>query len=65
MSQQQNSCILCSGESVFKIPAIANTNISKNNKNKNSPPGRLVDDYIKQTKQDVKREKRRLKSEEM
>ena len=65
MSQQQNSCILCNGESVFKIPAIANTNISKSNKNESLRPGHLVDDYIKQTKQDVKKEKRRLKSEEM
>ena len=65
MSQQQNSCVLCNGESVFKIPAIANTNISKSNKKESLRPGHVVDDYIKLAKEEVRKEKRRLQSEEV
>ena len=61
MSERQKSCIHCESEKIFKVPNVLR---SKKNNFSNFKPGKLVDEYITQTKEEVKKEKHRLKNEE-
>ena len=63
MSDTHESCNFCFSENIFKLPNILAKNIKS--KNSSGPPGKIVDRYIEQAKQDINSEKRRLKSEEL
>jgi putative FmdB family regulatory protein len=65
MSESQDSCILCESESIFKVPSILSSNFRADIDKRPSKVGKIVDDYIQQTKKDVKDQKRKLKSEEI
>tara|TARA_B100000085_G_scaffold218006_1_gene202599 strand:+ start:6420 stop:6680 length:261 start_codon:yes stop_codon:yes gene_type:complete len=54
----------CRSEHVFRLPALADTNI-KNKTFSKSKVGSVVDKYIKDAKEEIKTEKKKLKSEEM
>ena len=56
-------CDLCHGTDIFKVPSMQ---IAKKVKEKASTtPGKIVDEYIKSTKEEIKTEKRKLASEEI
>lgn len=56
-------CDLCASTDIFKVPSMqTETKIKRASKEK---PGKLVDEYIEQTKKEIKKEKRNLSKEEM
>ena len=58
---EQDRCILCSSEDIYKVPSIQ----SQIKKTENTKPGKIVDQYIKDAKKEIKQEKKRLSSEEI
>lgn len=59
---QQERCTLCQSEDIFKVPSIqiqSKPTVSK------AKAGKIVDEFIKDAKEEVKREKKKLASEEM
>ncbi len=61
MSFEEQKCIHCGSESIFKVPSLSKNNIFSGA----NRPGKVVDKYIKDAKQEIQREKIKLKSEEM
>ena len=59
---EQDRCIHCSSEDIFKVPSIQ---IMKKTTSTTKKPGKIVDQYIKDAKEEIKKEKRSLASEEM
>ena len=54
-------CIFCYSENIFKLPSLSeNKALKKTNK-----AGKIVDQYIKDAKQELKKEKKSLKTEEL
>lgn len=62
MNYEEQHCIKCYSEQVFKIPSLGMPKISKPTASKT---GKIVDEYIEDVKKEIKREKIKLKSEEM
>lgn len=61
---EDQKCTHCFSEDVFKVTKLEYTgNPSKTNSN--AKPGKIVDDYIKEAKKEINREKKKIKSEEM
>tara|TARA_Y100001970_G_C13736686_1_gene604171 strand:+ start:283 stop:501 length:219 start_codon:yes stop_codon:yes gene_type:complete len=60
---EQDRCILCNSEDIFKVPSIQTQ--ARNTSTQNKKPGKIVDKYIEDTKKEIKKEKRRLASEEI
>ena len=56
-------CIHCYSDDVFRLPQ----GVSSKGKTHNMPskPGKIVDKYIKEVKQEIKKEKEKLRSEEL
>lgn len=61
---ERQCCIGCKSEEVFRLPPSGLTGISETKEKQTSKPGQVVDQYIKDAKEEVKREKKKLKSEE-
>lgn len=61
MSYDSQTCIECGSEQVFRIPSLSSTKVSV----KSSKPGKVVNDYIKEVKQEIKQEKKELRSREL
>ena len=61
MSFDSQVCIECGSTSVFRVPSLSE--IKKNNKV--AKPGKIVDDYIRDAKKEVKEEKKHLRSKEL
>ena len=61
MSFEEQVCIECGSGDVFKVPHVLDI------KNNLAPQrtGKIVDDYIKDAKQDLKNEKKDLRSKEL
>ena len=62
MSFEGQSCTACNSDNVFKIPSL---NLHKITTEAASKVGKVVDDYIRDVKQEIKEEKHRLKTEEL
>jgi len=62
MSFEEQVCISCESSNVFKIPSIGNSIIDKQRSRK---PGKVVDEYIRDAREEIKQEKIKLKSEVM
>jgi hypothetical protein len=62
MNYEEQHCVECSSEKVFKIPSLGMSKVSRSTSSK---AGKIVDEYIEDVKKEVKREKLKLKSEEM
>jgi len=60
----QERCIKCNAaDSLFKLPAFS---VKKGVPTPSTrKPGQLVDEYIKDTKEEIKKEKKRLKTEKI
>lgn len=60
MSYVLKKCIFCDSKDIFKIPSMS---ISKDINKTSTPskrPGKIVDEYIRQTKKEVEDQKRSL-----
>lgn len=62
MSFDGQLCLNCDSSSVFKVPSIGQAKVSKKS---SSRPGKIVDEYIRDAKKEIKQEKLKLRSEEM
>lgn len=62
MSFEDQVCIECGSRDVFKIPSIS---IGKNKPSSSAKPGKIVDDYIRDTKREIKKEKNSLRKREL
>ena len=59
---QWTNCILCEGIKIIRIPCMPITFSSKNEKNRKT--GELVEDFIQESKESLKQEKKEIKREE-
>ena len=61
MSFEEQTCTECGSKDVFKVPRILDikSNLSSQR------VGKIVDDYIRNAKQDLKNEKKDLRSKEL
>ncbi len=62
MFYEQDRCIHCMSDDIFKVPTIQARN--KTDKTSSSTAGKIVDKYIQDAKEEIKKEKRKLSSEE-
>jgi len=63
MFHEQRECILCRRiETIVKVP---NFSIKKTQDEQQSRPGKIVDEFIRDAKKDLKEQRKELKSEEM
>ena len=63
MSFEGQVCTSCNSKNIFRLPQGSLTKaIIPSGTNK---PGKLVDEYIRETKKEIKQEKRKLRNEEM
>lgn len=62
MSFEEQVCISCKSSDVFKVPSIGNSIASEQG---NRRPGKVVDEYIRDAREEIKQEKIKLKSEVM
>ena len=49
---EQKVCIHCYGEDIFKVPSLEYTNQSKSASNSSKKVGKVVDDYIRDAKEE-------------
>lgn len=61
MNYNSQPCIECNSERVFRIPSLSDSKITV----KSSKPGKVVNDYIREVKQEIKQEKKDLRSREL
>ena len=66
MSEEHTECVKCGSESIFRVPSLSEikpqSSLSYEDKRR---PGKIVNDFIEETKQAVKKEKRELQKEEL
>ena len=62
MSFEDQTCVECSSFNVFKIPSMSNYKYIASSATK---PGKIVDNYIKETKEEIKKEKKSLRKKEL
>ena len=62
MKFEDQKCIACNSANVFKIPSL---NIDAHIRIHSSRIGRVVEDYIQTTKKEIKKEKKKLKRQEL
>jgi len=60
---EQKNCIHCFSESIFKVPSIEYT--GKKTEATPKKTGKIVDEYIKDAKEEIKKEKDSLKNREL
>jgi len=63
---EDQKCIFCHSDDVVRKPSLSHNNIVKTTttSSKSSKPGKIVDKYISDAKEEIKKEKSRLRSEE-
>ena len=62
MRFEKQQCIHCKSADIFKIPALSDTIQAPSSKPRT---GRVVDDYIENTKKEIRKEKQKLKNREL
>ena len=62
MSEEHEECIKCGAKEIYKVPALLDINTQKSTTMK---VGKIVDEYISNTKKDIKKEKKILRSREL
>tara|TARA_B100000902_G_C27290595_1_gene906906 strand:- start:1677 stop:1877 length:201 start_codon:yes stop_codon:yes gene_type:complete len=66
MSEEQEECIKCESESIFRVPSLSEIKFQSHlNYAHKQSPGKVVNDFIEETRQAVKKEKRDLQKEEL
>jgi len=63
---EDQKCIFCHSDDVARKPSLSHNNVVKTTttSSKSSKPGKIVDKYISDAKEEIKKEKSRLRSEE-
>ena len=62
MSHEGQVCTHCDSKNVFKVPSLS---IEAHSRIHSSRVGKVVDQYIKDAKQEIKQEKHKLKTREI
>ena len=62
MHESINKCEVCQSENIFKVPSIQQT---KTANTITSKAGKIVDQYIVDTKKEIQLEKERIRKEEL
>ena len=62
MSFEDQACPTCNSANVFKVPSL---NIEAHTRIHTNRAGKIVDNYIKDTKEEIKKEKNRLREREL
>ena len=64
MSYEEQICVFCNSENVFKVPKFGG---NRSNAQQSSPKktGKVVDEFIRDTKKDIEFEKQKLKNQEL
>ena len=65
MSEEQEKCTLCGSESIFRVPSLTDVKIPRHLDYAHKSPGKIVDQYIIDTKKQIKKEKDKLRKEEL
>ena len=65
MSEEQEMCTLCGSESIFRVPSLSDVKIPRHLDYAHKSPGKIVDQYIIDTKKQIKKEKDKLRKEEL
>ena len=66
MSEEQTECVKCKSESIFRVPSLSEIKFQNHlNYAHKQATGKVVNDFIEETKQAVKKEKRDLQKEEL
>lgn len=63
MSYDEQACTKCKSEEVFRVPSLDDTNTST--AFSASRTGKVVDEYIKDVKSEIKKEKKDLRTREL
>ncbi len=61
MNFSDQLCLKCNSKNIFKVPSLMNHRVLKNE----TEPGKIVDNYIKETKKEINKEKKALKSRKL
>lgn len=61
---EDQRCVFCKSSEIFKVPHIT-LNSTKTSSTQTQRIGKVVDDYIRDAKEEIKKEKKNMKSEEM
>ena len=64
MDFEDQRCIECDSKLVFRVPSLSNST-RQISSTRTQRPGQIVDEYIQSTKQEIKKEKNKLKTEEL
>ena len=62
MSFEDQRCVVCDSINVFKLPSLSKKKVQLSSQNK---PGKIVDEYIRDAKKEIKQQKINLSSEEI
>ena len=63
MSESVEKCVKCSSAKIFRVPSFG---FAKGPSHlQSAPPGKVVNEFIEETKKEIKLEKKRLKEEEL
>ena len=62
MNFEEQKCTECDSNDVFKVPSLGKINNIASSAPK---AGKIVDEYIRDVKKEIEKEKKKLKSEEM
>ena len=63
MTFDSQLCLICQSSNVFRLPSeisLTSVSVVPNTKQK---PGKIVDEYIRETKKEIEKEKKNLKGE--
>ena len=60
---EQKQCVHCFGTDIFKVPSVEYT--GKKEEQGKQRTGKVVDEYIRDVKEEIKAEKKNLKSKEL
>ena len=63
MSFEEQKCLFCNSENIFKVPSLSI--VEKKYNRTTSKPGSIVDKYISDAKEEMKKEKILLKEKEL
>lgn len=61
MSFEGQTCIFCESSKIFKLPSI----MKKQNNNFEKKPGKIVNNFIEETRKEINKDKKELKTREL
>ena len=61
MFYEGQTCIFCESNEIFKLPSI----MKKQNNNFQNKPGKIVNNFIEETRKEINKDKKELKTREL